>query len=425
VTRDHLYRVPASGGTLTLVLDSGGVPFDEPEFVRESTILVRRGPNSIAPRIEAVELDTGVRHDLIDGATPKVASTGDLLFQRQGAIWATRFDAARLTVLGSPVQLVQAGRRTEALGAMFDAARDGTMIYVSGTSDEIASLVWLDRAGSATPALTEQLAFQSARISPDGKRVAVSIPPDVWVYDLDRGSRIRLTTEGLNRRSVWSPDGAEIAFYSTPPGSAEQDMFAAPSTGGPARRLLAKPGPQYPDAWSRDGKSMIFEDGEQGGASRRDLWLLPTNGEPQALLATRFYERGAVISPNGEWLAFVSDESGSAEVYVQRFPGSGPKVPVSTNGGIQPVWARNGRELFYRQGDMLMTVAVQLQPFRIDAPQKLFEMPAAVYNLDLNFADYDVAPDGRFLAIRNEAARTQEIYVVLNFAEELRRALRR
>jgi Tol biopolymer transport system component len=426
VARDHLYRVPATGGSLTLVLESGGDPFAEPLFVHDSgTVLVRRGAAGTS-RIEAVELGTGARHPLVDGSSPNLASTGDLLFLRQGGIWATRFDAAHLAVSGPQVPLVPSVRLVYGPdGALFATARDGSLAYVAGSTENTASLVWLDRKGTPTPALKEQLAFQSPTLSPDGRRVAISIPPDVWIYEFERGSRLRLTTEGMNRRSVWSSDGAQIAFYSTLPGSRDQDLFVVASSGGPSKRLLARSGPQFPDTWSKDGRFLIFEDGEQGGVFRRDLWLLPIGGEPQPLLSTRFYERGAVMSPDGDWLAFVSDESGRAEVYVQRFPGSGPKIPVSTNGGIQPIWARSGRELFYREGETLMAVPVQPQPFRVAAPQKLFEMPAAIYHFDQNFPDYDVAPDGRFLAVRREDTRVEQIHVVLNFAEELRRGLGR
>ena len=425
VARDHLYRVPASGGNLTLVVDSSGDPFAEPVFVRDSeTILVRRGAPS-QWRIDAVELGTGRIHRLLEGSSPKLASTGDLLFLRRGGIWATRFDVARLAVYGPPVPLIPSVSQVVPRGALFDTARDGSLAYVPGLGENSASLVWLDRTGQPSPALKDRLAFQSPRLSPDGKRVALSIVPDVWIYELERGSRTRLTTEGISRRSVWSWDGAQIATYSTPPGSNQQDLFVVPSSGGPSKRLLARPGLQYPDTWSKDGRFLVFEDGEQGGGSRRDLWLLPIGGEPQPLLSTRFYERGAVISPDGDWLAFVTDESGRAEVYVQRFPGSGPKLPVSNNGGVQPMWARSGRELFYREGEALMAVSFQPQPPAIGAPTKLFEMPAINYGFDPNFADYDVAPDGHFLAVRREATRSAEIYVVLNFAEELRRALPR
>jgi eukaryotic-like serine/threonine-protein kinase len=138
-------------------------------------------------------------------------------------------------------------------------------------------------------------------------------------------------------------------------------------------------------------------------------------------LVTQFNERGAVFSRDGRWLALVTDESGRPEVYVQPFPGPGPRVAVSTNGGLQPMWSRDGRELFYREGDWLMAVPIQLDPFRVAGPRKLIEFPAQYYNLDSNFADYDVAHDGHFLAVRNDSVAPREIHVILNWSEELKR----
>jgi Tol biopolymer transport system component len=292
--------------------------------------------------------------------------------------------------------------------------------------------VWLDRSGNATPVIADQLGFQSPRLSPDGERLAVSIASgsmsDVWNFDLQRGSRLKLTTSGTNRRSVWSRDGSQIAFYSTSSASeprADQDLYVIPSGGGEPTHLLTRPGPQYPDTWSKDGRILVFEDGQDGSGARRDLWMLPIGGKPEPLLVTQFNERGAIISPDGHSLAFVTDESGRSEVYVQPFPGHGPKVPISNNGGVQPMWARNGRELFYREADSLMAASIQPQPFRASAPRKLFDLPGAVYNFDQNFADYDVASDGRFIAVRRDGRPAGEIQVVLNWTEELRRALRR
>jgi Tol biopolymer transport system component len=222
---------------------------------------------------------------------------------------------------------------------------------------------------------------------------------------------------------VWSSDGAQIAFYSTPSQGGDQDLYVVPSTGGEPKRLLTRPGLQYPDAWSPDGRTMIFEE-ETVGTSGRDLWVLPIGESPKPLLVTRFNERGAVLSRDGRWLAYVSNESGRAEIYVQPFPGPGGKVPISTNGGLQPMWSRDGRELFYRAGDSLMAVPIERETFRIGSPHKLFELPIDTYNLDQNFADYDVGPDGRFVAIRADDVGN-DLHVVLNWSEELKRALRR
>jgi serine/threonine-protein kinase len=429
VARPYLYKVASTGGTLELILGAGDGQFYEPEFLPGSkAVLVQARRPPEAGHIEAVELQTRTRHTLLEGSTPRLAANGNVLFERQGRIWATRFDAGRLAVVGTPVPLVESVARGLDLGeTIFATSSDGSLAYFAGEATR--SLVWLDRTGTSTPALAEPLGLRNPRLSPDSRRVAAnvitaSVPdPDLWTFELERGSRLRLTTGGYNRGSVWSPDGTQIAFFSAPttrePGL-DQDLYLIPSAGGEPKRLLARPGPQWADSWSPDGRFLVFEDGP--GFSR-DLWLLPFGEEPRPLAVTRFNERGAVFSPDGHWLAFVTDESGRAEVYIQPFPGPGQKVPVSTNGGLQPVWSRNGRELFYREGDSLMAVRVRLDPFRAAAPERLFDLPRAIYNFDQYAADYDVAADGRFLAVRQDARN--EIHVVLNWTEELRRALGR
>jgi eukaryotic-like serine/threonine-protein kinase len=425
MARPGLSWVASSGGTPVEIFGADEGQFYEPELLPGSKVVLvesRRPPNP--GYIEAVALETRSRHRLLEGSSPRLAPTGELLFVRQGRIWAVRFDATRLAVVGSPLPVVESVGLFDG-GApenVFATSRDGSLVYLSGSSS--GSPVWIDRTGRATPAVDEPLELRNPRLSPDGARMAANglTPPDVWIVDLARGSRLRLTTDGHNRGAVWSPDGQRVAFFSAPQmpqsGDVSQDLFVAPAVGGARRRLLERPGAQWPVSWSPDGRSLIFEDGP--GFSR-DLWLLPLGEDPRPLAVTRFNERGGVFSPDGRSIAFVTDESGRDEVYVQPFPDAGQKVPISTNGGLQPVWSRDGRELFYRDGDSLMAVAIQRAPFRAGAPRKLFDLPGALYDLNPYSADYDVAADGRFLSIRRET--TADMHVVLNWVEELRRAL--
>jgi len=424
VARPYLYKVPSTGGTLERILGEGEGQFYEPAFLPGSKIVLvqaRRPPDP--GRIEAVDLETLARHPLLEGRAPTVTPDGHLLFARAGRIWAVGFDAKQLTLRGAPVPAIESLGTPIEGETVFATAKDGTLAYLAG---EVAlSFEWLDRSGSSTPVLADSGGLVNPRLSPDGTRVggslfsASSFEPDVWTIDLERGSRLRMTTGGYNRAAVWSPDGAQLAFFSARPGE-DQDLYVMPSGGGEPRRLLARAGAQWPVSWSPDGRALVFEDGP--GFSR-DLWLLPFGEEPRPLAATRFNERGGVFSPDGRWIAFVTDESGRAEVYAQPVPGPGPKVPISTNGGIQPVWSRNGREIFFREGDWLMSVAVQYDPFRALSAKKLFELPQGIYGRDLYSADYDVAADGRFLAVRQDA--TREIRVVLNWSPFLRRQLGR
>jgi serine/threonine-protein kinase len=425
VARPGLSRVASSGGALVEILGGGlETQFYDPELLPGSKVVLvqsRRPPNP--GYIEVVDLQTRARHRLLEGSSPRLAPTGDLLFARQGRIWATQFDASRLAVVGEPTPVVESvGFFEGEAEAGYAVSRDGSLVYISGSSN--GSPVWLDRSGRPTPAVAEAPELRNPRLSPDGTRMVASglRPPDLWTVDLARGSRLRLTTEGYNRGGVWSPDGGRIVFRSAPQTSLSddvaQDLFVVPASGGDPQRLLERPGPQWAVSWSPDGRYLIFEDGP--GFSR-DLWLLPMGEAPRPLVVTRFNERGGVFSPDGRSIAFVTDESGRAEVYVQTFPKADQKIPISTNGGLQPVWSRDGRELFFRDGDSLMAAPIQLAPFRAGAPRKLFDMQAALYPMDPYAADYDVAADGRFLTIRLET--TVVIQVVLNWVDELRRAL--
>jgi Tol biopolymer transport system component len=430
LARPGLWRVPASGGTPQVIIEAGDTTgqFYEPQFLPSgNAVLVQNRRPPTEYYIEAIELATGQRHRLLEGGNPMLAPTGDLLFVRDGKLWGVRFDAAALAIVGQPVALVDspAFQGGDAGEGAFATSRDGTLVYMAGEGS--SAMVWLDRSGAVSVASGDPLRMRNPRLSPDGTLVVANgtAAADLWLFDFARGSRLRLTTEGFNRAGAWAPDGARIAFFSAPVApqlgaSLTQDLYAVAAGGGAPTRLLERPGPQWADSWSPDGRHLIFDDGP--GFSR-DLWVLPIGGEPRALVATRFNERSGVFSLDGASFAFVSDESGRDEVYVQPFPGPGPKAAVSTAGGLQPVWSRDGRELFYREGESMMAVAVTHRPFRAAAPRRLFEMPSALYNLDPFVADYDVAADGRFLSVRREEAA--EIHVVLNWAEELRRALGR
>jgi eukaryotic-like serine/threonine-protein kinase len=428
LARPDLRKVAATGGTPEVILPSAdGEQFAEPEFLPGSKVVLvqaRVPPNP--GYIEAVDLETRRRQRLFEGASPKLTATGDLLFVRQGRLWATKFNSERLEVVGTPVQLPESVNFLEGAAgeASFATSKDGTLVFVTG--DASASLVWVTPQGASTIDLSGPAAFRNPRLSPDGSLVAVNetAPAVVSVVDLRRGSRRRLTTEGYRRGGAWSPKGDRIAFFSLPAApdlspAGAQDLYIMPSDGGKPTKVLDRPGPQWADSWSPDERYLIFDDGP--GYSR-DLWVLPFGDAPRQLVATRFNERSGAFSPNGRWFAYVSDESGRDEVYVQPFQSPGPRVVVSNAGGRQPVWSRDGTQLFYRAGDDLMTVSVAYEPFRPAVPRKLLDLPGAIYGLDPYVPEYDVAPDGRFIAVRRDGA--PEIQVVLNWVEELTRALR-
>jgi len=289
--------------------------------------------------------------------------------------------------------------------------------------------MWLDRNGESAPASDERLAgiyHPPARLSPDGTRLAVTAHPEggedsVVIYDLERGIRTPLVTAARwdSRWPVWTPDDGRITFASQRAGS--WDIYSVPATGGAQPEpLVVREHDQVPTSWSSDGRVLAFD--ERYGAAESDIWILPAGGEPSPLIATPAREGGAAFSPAGRWLAYVSNETGRDEVYLQAFPGPGERLRVSTSGGTEPVWGRTGMELFYRQDlESIMVVNVELAPgVRVSRPARIARqrLNAEVRSLP----NYDVAPDGsRLLIIHDLNVRPPSLIIVQNWSEELKR----
>ena len=417
----RLFRVSATGGTPAPIAGSEARPGEAilgPQVVPGARAVLF----SAGGKVQALSFGTGRRTTVGDGLYPQFVRPGYLVFTKDGSLWVAPFNPQTLTVTGAAVPAIERVRSAGS-GSAAAVAINGTLAYVPGLQGAPARVVSLDRSGRATSLLDARAEYSDPHLSPDGHRLAMVVPPDVWVYDLDRGTRLRLTTAGLNRRPRWSPDGAKIAFQSGPTNQ-QMDVFwrAADGTGN-SEPLVTRPGTQFPDAWSPDGRALIFN---EGTGPNRDLWVLPLGQEPKPWLATPFNERTGAISPDGRWLSYVSDESGRDEVYVRPYPGSGAAIAVSANGGTQSVWSRDGRELFYREGDTLMAVPIQGQPFKLGAPARLFPLERSIYGEDSNSPDYDIFPDGtRFVAVRHEGqTAADEIRVVLDWTDELARLLR-
>ena len=312
----------------------------------------------------------------------------------------------------------------------FSFSSSGMLAYVggSGQSSEL-NLVWVDRKGTIQPLLAPPHRYLTPRLSPDGRLVAVTLAEgkaDIWIYDLARDTLTRLTFEGENTSSQWTPDGKRVLFTSNKTGPS--NIYWKPADGsGAEERLTMGENLQQPGSFTPDGRAFIYS--ESHPKMNTDLWVLPLDGErkPRILLQTPFTETTGRLSPDGRWLAYVSNESGRFEVYVRPFPGPGGKYQISTAGGNEIVWAHNG-ELFYRAGDQrekMMVVDIETQPtFRAGKPRLLFEATYATRGTGSG-ANYSVSPDGqRFLMLKPkeqpEAALTQ-IHVVLNWFEELKR----
>ncbi|MGO9258275.1 MAG: hypothetical protein ACLQU1_18460 [Bryobacteraceae bacterium] len=318
---------------------------------------------------------------------------------------------------------------TGTLTALYSFCDSGLLVYMKGDSQNKTILTWADRKGVMEP-FTEGESWDTGRLSPDGRRIASQIHTgkttegDIWIYDVDRHTKTRLTSEGVNEYPIWAPDGRQVTFGATIAGKHGIYSVAADGSGKP-ELLLATESRAWPTSWSPDGKALVYS---MPGTDQPALhiWVLPVEvpsgmasgpGRPYRLHDTAFHEGEGEVSPDGHWLAYTSTESGSEEVYVQPFPGPGGKVRISAEGGYSPRWSKNGRELFYRDGANVMSVDVQTTPqFHAGIPSRLFAQRGGT--------TWDVAPDGkRFLLeqIPTVVSGSSEMVGVENWFEELRR----
>jgi Tol biopolymer transport system component len=294
-----------------------------------------------------------------------------------------------------------------------------------------AKLVLVDRQGQARP-LTEIIRrFRDPRFSPDGKQLALGVFPDVagttndiWILDLTRGALTRLTYEESGMRPLWSPDGERLYFGSSQLGG--YNIFSKSTDGSGVAKQLTFGAYRAPTSISSDGKTLLFR--QWGESSSWDIGMvrLEEDTEPEILLAMPFDEHTGMLSPNDRWLAYVSNESGRNEVYVQDFPAMTGKRQVSTEGGTEPMWSPDGGELFYRSGDKMMAVAIAIgADFAPAEPALLFER--AYQNAEgtagAPSSNYDVASNGQHFVMLQEVEEVAptQITVVLNWAEELKR----
>ncbi len=354
---------------------------------------------------------------------------------RETTLVAQSFDVEKLELKGDAVPVAEQVVRNPVSGrGMFSVSDNGVLTVRTGGLTQ-NQLIWFDRTGKQLGAVTSPGGYTSVSLSPDEKMVAISrlqvqtsTAADVWLIDLKRGAHIRFTTDPSNDSfPVWSPSGDRVAFISTREGL--NGIYQKPSSGaGAEEALVTSRELKYTPDWSPDGRFIMYS--QLNPNTRRDLMLLPLTGErkPEPFLQADFAEIQPRFSPDGRWVAYVSNETGQFEVYVQSFPRSGGKWPVSVGGGSQPQWRADGREIYYYSPERkLMAVEVNGSgsTLQVAQPQPLFEMRAGGAGVDLGFPGsgyYDAARDGkRFLvASRPEISETQQIYVVVNWTADFK-----
>ena len=440
----RLYEVPARGGTPTLLVEPqargpGAFPprssnisgLVTPHFLPLEDggrmLLFATGQQTVLRNME-----TGRQEVLADGYLPVYSPSGHILYQTSGtpSIWALPFSIERLRPTGEAFPIAQNA-------ASASVGVNGTLLYEEIAGGASWQLVWRDRSGKVLETIGQpQERIYIPALSPDERRVAVrgleSGNLDIWIHDVARPIKTRLTFhEERDSRPIWAPSGDHLAFSSARKDRVSDDLytydiFLKPADGsGDATELVAAPLSEFATDWSADGRYILYslQDPKQG----RDIWYLQRKDEGNGweavpFLQTPFAEQAAKFSPAGRFVAYTSDESGRQEVYVRPFSEGGGKWQVSTNGGRQPRWSKDGREMFYSQGDTLMVVAVATTPsFSAGSPRELFQSMGLRLEAT-NLPNYDVSADGeRFVftePVGGDAPSTAR--VILNWYEEFR-----
>ena len=426
---EGILQVPGAGGTPELLIPAEGELIYGPQKLPGSEWVLFTVNEA---QIVAQSVTTGERLVLIDGGQDgRYLPTGHLVYHLDNVLFAVPFDVGSREVTGRPVPLVEGVMQVDTQpGAQFSVT-SGSLVYLPGAAGggEVVSLTWVDRNGDEERLPAPPRAYEQTRVSPDGTRVAVSIDDgdntDIWLWDLDRKTTTQLTfDEGVDDFPLWTPDSARVVFRSTRDGGG---LFwkAADGTG---RVEQLKEGLARPYAWAADGR-LVFD-------QAADIGVLTMEGERtvEMLLDAEFNETHPALSPDGRWLAYLSDEAGEPRIYVKPFPNvDDGRWNVSLGNGRFPVWSPDGRELFYTSPAAMMVAQIETDPtFSSGTPEPLFSLSGRTGGEQmvgslLGGRRFDLAPDGDRFIIRTSGAPEQTdddapngLIFVENWFEELK-----
>jgi serine/threonine-protein kinase len=418
--RGTLLSVPESGGTV----DTLPRPATNPNFTFRWPVALPDGKtvafsawrgSLTSTRIGLVSLSTGkVKIAAVAGNSPLGMVDGHLIYANAiGSLMAIGFNTGRGfgcwtlpcgRVTGPAIQVLDSVGLGVTGAARAALSASSSLLYVTGGSDQ--TVVTADMKGEIRPLIVRPAAYTGVRYSPDGERIAMSIgaaTTDIWIYDVATGTNTRLTTEGVtNDRPEWSPDGSRVLFRTDRDSGGLFSIWWQPSDGTGKAEPFIRPanaalnGAVYEGAISPDGQSQVFRTGTTGGA---DIWYRGMKGDTsrKGIAETPFTEWAARLSPNSKWVAYVSDESGSYQVYVRPFPGTGPRVQISKDGGEDPLWSRDGLRIFYHHNQEFFAANIRPGPvFAIASYDSLF---TGDYLFSPGHATYDVTPDGKGLIL--------------------------
>jgi serine/threonine-protein kinase len=431
---DGLFTVSAAGGEpqplTTLDEDKGEVAHRWPQVVPRGFVIFTSVPQGSGSAdegvIEAVSLESGERTVLHRGGSyGRWVSSGHLVYVRENTLFAMPFDIKQMRATGSPAPLVQGVTANSGNGgAQIAFSSSGTLAYVSGDIGvpEYPVMI-MDRNGVVSTLWEEPGTYANPKLSPDGRRLSLTVLRDgnwdVWVYDLERKVSTRLTFhDGYDGDQVWSPDGEHLVFTSDRDGI-ENPYRKRADGSGDAERLATIEHDFWASSWSSDGRWVLGEI----QASTFDLWALPADGsgEPVEYLATEFFERFPAISPDGKWVAYMSDESGREEIYVRPFPAAAGKWQVSDGGGDWPLWSPDGSELIYRTADGLMSAEITVENASFRAGRAKPVSSSALANNQIGiavagsiFSDYEITRDGSsFIILQGGEGLASQNHVTL------------
>jgi eukaryotic-like serine/threonine-protein kinase len=440
VSEGMITRVPAAGGETALVsqLDSAA-GHSEHDWVQilpgGKAALVQIWKNSISDAsIGVLDLATGRARTVVEGLYGRYVPAGHIVYATfTGSLLAVPFDAAKLAVTGPSVGIVEGVAVDVASGAaQFGVSRSGSLMYIPGSGGGSEGLVWVDRAGAITRIDSAWKGrFSNVSLSPDGTRLVLSaFDPDgehVWVKQLPAGPLTRLTMgPSSNTRPVWAPDGRRIAFISSRGGKRNAWVQRADGSTEP-ESLFAHPRQVDEVRWTPDGRTLILRTGSGGVGSRDIVAYTPgVDSAPRSIASATFDEFGADVSPDGGWVAYAAAETGRNEVYVRRLDDpAGGRWQVSADGGEEPRWSRDGREIIYRSGRAEMIAASITTTPSVTIGQRKVLFEATSMGIDPNHRAYDTSLDGTgFVMIDRAVGDVGEIVLVLNWFSELRTAFR-
>jgi Tol biopolymer transport system component len=384
--------------------------------------------------IYAGSLDSNERKFIVaTNAQAFYVEPGQLLFTRGDVLMAQPFDLRTLKLQGEPRQVADHIERMDPVGpftgAVFSASPNGVLVWRRATQFPESVLQWVDRSGKKLGIVGEAAGYSNPALSPDNRRLAIGIRDpqtktrDIWIFDLLRGTKTRMTTDPADDLdSIWSPDGTRIAFTSNRAG--QRDIYQMPADGSGSAELMlgGKDGQKNVEDWSRDGKYLAYN---YQAPPHIQLYVLPLTGDrkPIPFVNTEFAAQQGQFSPNGRWLAYCSLESGKPEIYVQGFtPDSQQprgKWQISTAGGELPRWRRDGKELFYHYGNTFFAVDVKTDgtSFEVGIPRPLFDAPTVTNNTLTGGAPFVVSSDGqRFLILApTEKSDSTPLEVMVNW----------